>query len=221
MTQHHQGEEVRRQAQAAAGEAQEAAGQTAQQAKESASAAVEQGKRKTAEYTKQAKDRGMHMLDEQKHNAASQLHTLGEAARRAAGKFRDDHDDNIAGYIDAVADEADRFAGYLEKRDVNSLVHDVQDLARRRPELFLGGMFVAGLALTRFLKASGRHDSGREHAYRQQPRPAPIHYDAGTRGATFDEARNVPGGSFEDLDALPADVVSEQPQGTQRPGTEV
>ena len=159
MTQHHQGEEVRRQAEAATQQARDAAGRAAQQARDSASAAMEQGKRKTAEYTRQAKDRGMHALDEQKHNAARHLHTIGDAAHRAAGKFRDDRDDNIAGYIDAMADEVDRLAGYLERRDVNSLASDAQDLARRRPELFLGGMFVAGLALTRFLKASTRHES--------------------------------------------------------------
>jgi hypothetical protein len=147
MSQHHQGEQARAEAEMGA------AGRSARHAGEGA----EPAEGRTAHYTRQARDRGMHLLDEQKHSAARQLHTLGEAAHRAAGRFRDAHDDNIAGYIDAMADEVDRFAGYLERRDVRSLVADAQHLAQRRPELFLGGMFVVGLALTRFLKTSARH----------------------------------------------------------------
>jgi len=135
------------------------AAELAQQAKQSVSAATDQAKRTAADYARQAKDRGQDLLAQQKETAAAQLHTVGEAVHRAADKFREDKDDNIAGYVDAFADEVDRLSGYLKGRDLPAVWHDAQDFARRRPEWFLGGMFVAGLALTRFLKASARrHD---------------------------------------------------------------
>ena len=152
---------------AVAQQARQHAGEVGRQVKdqvtETARAAAEQTKRKAAEYADQARTRGVQMLDEQRHTAASQLQTVGEAVHRAADKFREDRDDNIAGYVDALADEVDRCARYLEQRDMGALVHDTQRFARRNPELFLGGMFLAGLALSRFLKASRPETDGQQY----------------------------------------------------------
>ena len=123
--------------------------------------AVEQGTRKAAAYAKAAGQRGRELLDRQKEWAAEHLHTGGQAVRRAAEKFREDGDENIAGYIEAAGDEVERAANFLEQRDLGSLLRDAQSCARRQPEWFLGGMFVAGLALTRFLKATGPRADGR------------------------------------------------------------
>ena len=155
---------VKDEAGAVAQQAKQHAGEAARQVKDSARAAAEQTKRKAAEYADQARTRGVEMLDQQRHTAASQLQTMGEAVHRAADKFREDKDENVAGYVDALADEVDRCARYLEQRDVGSLVRDAQHFARRNPEWFLGGMFFAGLALSRFLKAS-RPESQRPHEY--------------------------------------------------------
>ena len=45
--------------------------------------------------------------------------------------------------------------GYLRERDLEGLLEDVEQFARRRPEVFLAGTFLAGLLLARFLKSSG------------------------------------------------------------------
>lgn len=154
------GETMREQARAAGEQIKSTASNAGQQVKESAGEVAEQTQRKAAEYARLAQSQGKEMLDQQKTRAAGQVQTLGGAVRRAADKFREDHDDNIAGYIDAAADEVERLGNYLERRDLNSVWRDAQTFGRRRPEWFLGGMFVAGLALTRFLKASAeRHES--------------------------------------------------------------
>lgn len=163
--------EARREAQSAkdevgatAQQAKQQAGEMGRQAKDAARQAADQTKRKATEYAEQAKTRGAELIEEQRHNAASQLHTVGEAVHRAADKFREDRDENIAGYVDAMADEVDRCAQYLEKRDTRALLRDTQQFARRNPEWFLGGMFFAGLALSRFLKASRPEPSGPSYA---------------------------------------------------------
>ena len=152
------GETLREEARATGEQIRSSVTDAGRQAKEkvttAASQVAEQTQRKAAEYAKQAQTQGAQMLDQQRTRAAEGVHTLGEAVRRAAGKFREDHDDNIAGYVDAAADEVQRLGDYLQQRDLASLWQDTQSFGRRRPELFLGGMFVAGLALTRFLKAS-------------------------------------------------------------------
>jgi hypothetical protein len=134
-----------------------------------------QARRAAGEYAHQAKARGQEMIDSQKRRAADQLHTVGAAVHRAAEKFREEHDDNIAGYVDAMAEEVDRFAGYLERRDAGRLLRDAQQFARREPEWFLGGMFLAGLALSRFLKASGRGDDHNlPSSYRDASQPGTV-----------------------------------------------
>jgi hypothetical protein len=149
-----QTEGIREQARSASQQAGQQASDVVQDAKTSINEAAQQARRKVGAYAEAAKVRGQEMLDQQKHRAADQLHIVGEAAHRAADKFREEKDDNIAGYIDAVADEVDRLGDYLERRDLRTLLSDTQRFARREPEWFLGGMFLAGLALTRFLKAS-------------------------------------------------------------------
>lgn len=148
----HVADEVHR----AADQVREKGSELADRAKTHVDAAARQTRRKATEYADQARTQGQAALDGQKHRAADKLHSVGSAVHRAADKFREEHDDNLAGYADALADEVDRMAGYLEQRPVSQLMGDAQSFARRRPEWFLGGLFVAGLALSRFLKSSAR-----------------------------------------------------------------
>jgi hypothetical protein len=98
----------------------------------------------------------MSLADQQKGRVADEIATFGAAAHRAADKFDEQDDHNIAGYIHAAGEQLDRIADYVRDKNLNQLLDDAGQLAQRRPELFFGGMFVAGLALARFLKASGR-----------------------------------------------------------------
>ena len=52
----------------------------------------------------------------------------------------------LTGSYDAVAQ--------ISRRQLNGLVRDAETFARRRPDVFLGVSFLAGLLLARFLKAS-------------------------------------------------------------------
>lgn len=54
----------------------------------------------------------------------------------------------------------ERAAGYLRGHSPADFLDDLGSLARRKPEIFFGTMFVAGLASVRFLKASAREGRG-------------------------------------------------------------
>ena len=153
----------------AADQVREKGSELVDRAKTHVDAAAQQTRRKAAEYADQARTQGQAALDGQKHRAADTLHTVGSAVHRAAEKLREERDDNLAGYADALAEEVDRMAGYLEHRPVSELMHDAQAFARRRPEWFLGGLFVAGLALSRFLKSSSRSQGGDGMSSRDLP----------------------------------------------------
>lgn len=118
------------------------AGQVQQQVKEVASQAQEQAKTAIAE---------------RKDMAAERLTTVADALRQTGTQLRDQDADWIARYSNQVADRVEHFASFLENRDVEDLIHEVEDFARRKPELFLGGAFTLGLLVARFLKSSQRH----------------------------------------------------------------
>jgi len=106
----------------------------------------------------QARERTRHFADERKNQLGERIHGYGSAFRRAADKLRDEEDPNIAHYTQMVADRIDQAADYVRSRDAGMLMRDVENLVRRRPEIFFGGMFLAGLVIARFLKASNQRD---------------------------------------------------------------
>ena len=94
-----------------------------------------------------------------------------------------------------VADQVERFGGYLERASGDQLLRDAEDFARRRPWMVAGIGLVAGLAASRFLKASSERrygSSGSTGASRQI-----LLLDADTGGGAYEPAataRRRPGG---------------------------
>lgn len=113
---------------------------------------------KGSEALNRAKERGRSVADEQKNHLGERIHGYSSAIRRSAEQLREDKDPNIAQYADVIADKIDQCADYVRSRDPGTMLRDVENAARRRPEIFFGGMFLAGLVLARFLKASNQRD---------------------------------------------------------------
>jgi hypothetical protein len=110
-------------------------------------------KDRAAEAAAKARDYAANMIDQQKQRAADQIGGFGAALRGMAGRLQDDRDATLAGYAEAAAEKLDRAAEYVRSRDANTMLADAQAFARKRPELVIGGMFIAGVALERLLKA--------------------------------------------------------------------
>jgi hypothetical protein len=134
------------------GEAGQAARQQAHELADQATEALQSARRS-----------GEEAIQQQKSRISEQVSRYGSVMRGVAGKFRDEGNAGIAGYAEQTADQLDRLAGYLSWRDMGGLLDDAQQSARRHPEVFFGSMFVAGLALSRFLKASRPQRLGSEN----------------------------------------------------------
>ncbi|MFO1127743.1 MAG: hypothetical protein U1E66_04810 [Rhodospirillales bacterium] len=83
------------------------------------------------------------------HDVADALHgasdLLEERGRRAAARL-----------ARRAAEEIGGVGQRVEGQDVNGILHNVEDFARQRPGLFLGGAFLLSFALVRyFSRASG------------------------------------------------------------------
>lgn len=141
----------------------------AQQAREEARHLADQAKDQVKQVAGQARDHVQELVGQQKDQAANKLGTLAGALREAAHKLNeDDQSGDFGRYADQAAQQIDKLSTYLRDNDLRGFVRDTENFARRRPDLFLGTTFVAGLMLARFLKASSTsQDTGYDGYDRQ------------------------------------------------------
>lgn len=175
---------------------------TTDQTKEKAGEVAQQAQERAKEVAGQAQEQAKSAAATGKERAAGELDSVAQAFRETSHQLRDQDQQSMARYSNEVADRIEQVSTYLHDREVDELMHDAEDLARRQPELFLGAAFTAGLLFARFLKSSqsGSH-------MRQQ-------YDYGhPRG---EARRRSSGENFADRRSR--DYATSRPYST-RPGT--
>jgi hypothetical protein len=101
-------------------------------------------------------------VDEQKNRAADGLGGIADVIRTAGNELRGENE-ALASYVDMASDQMRRFADQIRQRGVADMMDDVGQFARRRPALFIGGAFLVGLGIARFLKSSA--DRGGDRSY--------------------------------------------------------
>ena len=99
-------------------------------------------------------ERATEGVNEKKHALADSLGSLVNALRAAEQALRDDSQESLATYSSSLATYVERSSGYLRNNDMNGLMNDLQKVGRENTGMFMGGTFVAGAALGRFLRAS-------------------------------------------------------------------
>ena len=104
------------------------------------------------------RDRASDALSQQKHRATQGLASIVEAVRSTGRQLGDTNQSGIANYVNGAADSLQRWVDTMDRKDVREIVEDVQQFGRRRPALFIGMTFGAGLLGARFLKSSARSD---------------------------------------------------------------
>ena len=107
------------------------------------------------------KDQGRGKLGETLDRRTTEI---GGQARQAAKVLRqsstqltvggEPNTEQVAHFTDMAAEQVERLGGYLERASGDELLRDAEDFARRRPWMVAGIGLVAGLAASRFLKAS-------------------------------------------------------------------
>jgi hypothetical protein len=129
-----------------------------EQVRETSRAAMEQAREARRKARDEIRARGEDFVQHQKNRCADSIEHYSAAAKRAAGQLREEHDDVLASYADNLAGTLERAAHYIRRRDLREFVETFEAYTRRHPEVVLGGVFVAGLAAARFLKAAAPPD---------------------------------------------------------------
>jgi hypothetical protein len=122
--------------------------QSASEMKEQTASVAESAKNMAS----QAGDKLLSTMEQQKAAGADFVSGMAGAMRRVANEFGDVP--QAAQYIRLAADQIDTVSDAFRRRDLNELIADVQDFARRQPTAFMGAAVLAGFAVMRFLKTS-------------------------------------------------------------------
>jgi hypothetical protein len=107
------------------------------------------------------RDTAAAQLNSQKDKATQGLGTVANAVRESTQNLRNQQHDVAARYVEQAADQIEKISTRLREKDVVELLSDAQQLARRRPALFVGAAFALGVIGARFLKSSAQdNDDG-------------------------------------------------------------
>jgi hypothetical protein len=98
----------------------------------------------------------------QKDRAVDSLMGVADAVRRMGEPLQGQPYEPFAKYVQNAAERVEQAALYLRQHEVEELVDDLRDVARRQPAVFVGVGFLAGAICGRFLKSSNRESSSYE-----------------------------------------------------------
>ena len=142
--------------------AQEVAEQAGSKVSETAAVVKEQAMRTVSQVGEQAKTNvGSRMGD-----VAQELGTVAEAVRQTSEELSSQDQAAIGRYGTRIADQIEGVSNYLNERGVEEVLTDVEGLARRQPALFLGGAFMLGLLVGRFVRSSSQYAGYQDGGFR-------------------------------------------------------
>jgi len=133
--------------------------ESAQSVKRQVSGVASEVKQGASDLVDGAKAQAVGAVEQRKTAAAESLGTVAEALRGAAHTLADGPTAPLREYAESAAEQVDKVARYLKEKDVQTLARDTETFARRHPEVFLGGAFLAGILAARFLKSTGQRAS--------------------------------------------------------------
>jgi ElaB/YqjD/DUF883 family membrane-anchored ribosome-binding protein len=132
-----------------------------QQASSQVQDAASTAQQKAVDLKEQGKGKLGETLDRRTTEAGGQARKMAQTLRQSSEQLRNQGDgQQVAGIAESAADRIERLGGYLERTSGDELLRDVEDFARRRPWMVAGVGLVAGLAASRFLKASSERRYG-------------------------------------------------------------
>jgi hypothetical protein len=186
------------------------------QAKQQTQEVVHKTQEVAGQVMERARDQVKTQLADQKERAAGSLESVAQALRTTGEQLRGQDQSAISGYAESAAEMVERFSGYLQNRDIDELIGEVERFARRQPGLFLAGAFAMGFAASRFFKSSSPYGSWRadEERWHQSYRaadahPLPTAYQRASETATSYTAAPSATVAYE-----PATTAAYQPAGT-------
>ncbi len=90
----------------------------------------------------------------QKNQIVEHLHAVTKAIRQTGQQLKKEEEGLLGDYSEKTAQYVEKFSHYINERNVDQILRDTENLAKRQPIVFLGGALVFGMLVGRFLKSS-------------------------------------------------------------------
>jgi len=116
---------------------------------------ADQVRQQAGQVASQTQEQVRTQLNTQKDQASESLGSVAQTVRQIGTQLRqNDTAAPLAQYTDTAANQIENASQYLRTHDVNTMMGDLEQVARRQPALFIGGAFALGLLAARFLKST-------------------------------------------------------------------
>lgn len=161
----------------------QAAAPIVDQAKQQAQKVIEHTQRTAGEAIGQARTKTTSWIETQFDVAADNLNNVAGAVRDTGAQLRSQDPRNLAQIADlasGAAEAVENVSTRLRDATVDDIITETSQLARQQPAFFIGGAFVLGFLLARFLKSTstagsvGSNDVNRFPASNDRLLPVPL-----------------------------------------------
>lgn len=140
----------------------------AQDVKDVAATAKEDVRNAADRIVDRGRDEAKTILEQQQRRAADGLTGVADALHAAADRMEGSEIGFVARYAETAADQVETWARRVQQRDIDDVLSEAENYARRNPEIFVGGAFLAGFLVARVAKASSDRRRLRERVYREE-----------------------------------------------------
>jgi len=133
--------------------------------KETVNQAVDQAKERVGQVADKAQQQAKSQLAEGKDQVADRVDDVAGALRRTGEQLQEGQNGAVGEYVNKAAEKISEFSQHLRANDINQLVRETENFARREPAIFLGGAFALGILAARFMKSSAqrRHEDSNDN----------------------------------------------------------
>jgi hypothetical protein len=131
-------------------------GKVTEQAQEKAQEVAGETQQKVKEATGKAQEGLRTQIDDRSTKAGEQVSGTAGDLKSVGEELRKQGKDGPAKLADRAAEQTEKVGSYLQEKNADDLLHDVEDFGRRQPLALLAGGIAVGLVAARFLKASSR-----------------------------------------------------------------
>lgn len=125
----------------------------------------EEAKDKLAETTEEAKiqarrtankvgETAKSTVESRMSDVAHELSSVADAVRQTTYEVGRSTNPAVQNYGSRIADQLEGISSYVDEHGVEDILADAEEFGRRRPVVFLGGAFMLGLVIGRFLRSS-------------------------------------------------------------------
>jgi hypothetical protein len=171
------------------------------QAQNAVGPVLDQAEQAAANVTEQARQQVTSQLESQKDRAIDSLVTVAQALRQTGQHLHEQQQGAVAAYLEQTAQRVEGLTNHLRARDVPRLLADVEDLARRRPGMFLGAAVGIGFFGARFLMSSGQRARTQRAPNAYTGVAAATPHDARPGGNSIRSSFGEPGADHDSFDA--------------------